>query len=594
MRRWSGGGAGKVSLCAETGGGLSVLVMNKAIGILLFLAAGQVEVAPARSPERQVVPVSIPWDVGLGSNVYVVGSHADAGAWNPVSAHKLRWTSGNVWTGQIAVQKGTTLEYKFISRSGASNQYCNGANVSWEAGANRTSVVAAASAAPYSGKTIYYYSSWTNATLVTASSNAYPFTQLGTGRTGGEFLYRVTGVPEEGEGLEFALTGNGAWDKPPSGDGWGAEGNYYTTLDAFLVQDGQLYNYWPSNTVSAPRAETSYVNSSYAAITGRTIRIYLPRGYDSHPWKRYPVIYMQDGQNMADPANPGGTGSWQADATARREISQGRMREVIIVGVDNIPNYRRTEYEPNGDTYPAEVPGIANEYLKFLVDNVRPTLDYNYRTLPDLRNTLVGGSSMGGIFSLYAGFETNVFGGVLAMSPAVTRAPNYKATLAGKPKRPLRIYMDTGTDEKQVGTLPGGYYWDDPWSAYDSLLAIGYAPGGDLMMSIGCGHAHNEYAWRTRLPDAFRFLLNVRDDPNTIALDNLPPSLGSVTIAGPGTFPTLQQNSYQLQVCNNLIQQAWTNDGSSVLETRPWGTLSVTSAVTTNLALWRIAAQPAP
>ena len=566
-----------------------------AVLLILFLLGVVVDVAPARSPERQVVPVSTTWDVGSGSNVYVVGSHADAGAWNPVSAHKLRWTSGNVWTGQIAVQKGTTLEYKFISRSGASNQYCNGANVTWEAGANRTSVVVAASAAPFSGKTIYYYSSWTNATLVTASSNAYPFTQVGAGRTGGEFLYRVTGVPEEGEGLEFALTGNGAWDKPPVGDGWGAEGNYFTTLDAFLVQDGQLYNYWPSNTVSAPRVETRLVNSSYdPPITARTAYIYLPRGYDSHPWKRYPVIYMQDGQNMADPANPGGTGSWQADATARREISQGRIREVIMVGVANEPTARRSDYNPPSDTYPGESAGRADIYLKFLLNNVRPTLDYNYRTLPDFRNTLVGGSSMGGIFSLYAGFETNVFGGVLAMSPAVTRAPNYKATLASKPKRPLRIYMDTGTDEKQVGTLPGGYYWDDPWSAYDSLLAIGYAPGEDLMMRIGCSHAHNEYAWRTRLPDAFRFLLNVRDDPNAIALAIFPTDLRSVSLAGPGAFPSLQQGSYQLQVCHSLSQQNWTNDGSAVLETRPWGTLAVTSTVTTNVVLWRIVAQPAP
>lgn len=557
--------------------------------MLMMLATGAI----ARSPEHEVVSFSTTWDVGSGNNVYVVGDHSEFGAWNPVNSIKLRWTSGNVWTGQVAVQKGTALNYKFILRNGASNQYCNGANVTWEAGANRTNITTAAPLAPYSGKTVFYYSSWTNPILITSSSNAYPFSRIRAGRTAGEYLYRANGVPEEGEALEFALNGETGWDKPPSGDGWGSDGNYYTKLDVFLVQDGQIYNYWPSNSVSTPRVESSYVNSSYAAITGRTIHIYLPRGYDSHPWKRYPVIYMQDGQNMADPASPGGTGSWQADVTARREISQGRMREVIVVGIDNIPNYRHTEYEPNGDTYPGEVSGVAREYLNFLVNNVRPTLDYNYRTLSDFRNTLVGGSSMGGIFSIYAGFETNVFGGVLAMSPAVTRAPNYKSTLASKSKRPLRIYLDTGTDENQVGTLPGGYYWDDPWSANDSFMAIGYAPNQDLMMRIGCGHAHTESSWRARLPNAFRFLLNVGDDPNLLAQETFSTDLKQVGVSGPGAFSTQQQFTYQLQAAGDLQSgNAWSNIGSSVLATNPWGTLTLSNTIAAPVVLWRIAAKP--
>ena len=562
--------------------------------LLLALLAGAT-VATARSPDRVIIPVSVTWDVGAGNNAYVVGSHPDLGSWNPVSAHKLRWTSGNVWTGQVAVQKGTALEYKFIARNGASNQFCNGANVTWEAGANRTTNTPSSAAAPYTGKTVFYYSSWTSATLVTASSNAYPFTRMGEGRTAGEYLHRVDGVPEEGEGLEFAINGSlggvSGWDKPPSGDGWGSNGNYYTTLDVFLLQDGQLFNYWPSNPVSAPRVETRSVGSSYPTITGRTIRIYLPRGYDSHPWKRYPVIYMQDGQNMADPASPGGTGSWQFDVTAARETRQGRMRETIVVGIDNIPNYRRTEYNPNGDTYPGEVSGLAWDYLRFLVDNVRPTLDFNYRTLNDPRNTLVGGSSMGGIFSLYAGFETNVFGGVLAMSPAVTRAPNYKAALPGKPKRPLRVYLDTGTDENQVGTLPGGYYWDDPWSAYDSMLVIGYAPGDNLMMRIGCGHTHTESSWRARLPDAVRFLLDVRDDANLLAQDTWPPRLATVNPQGPGAFSTQRQFAYQLQATSDFTQ--WNPVGASVLETQAWSSVALTGTAASAVA-WRVVAQPSP
>jgi hypothetical protein len=111
--------------------------------IVLAVLAGSAA-AQARSPERVTFPVSITWDVGPGNNVYLVGSHPDVGSWNPVNAHKLRWTSGNNWTGQVAVQAGTALEYKFIYRNGASNQYCNGANVVWEGGANRTTNLPAA------------------------------------------------------------------------------------------------------------------------------------------------------------------------------------------------------------------------------------------------------------------------------------------------------------------------------------------------------------------------------------------------------------------------------------------------------------------
>ena len=540
------------------------------------------DAAFGRSPEREVISFSTTWDVGIGNNVHVVGNHPGIGSWDPVGSIKLRWTSGNVWVGQAAIQKGTALEYKFIQRNGASNQYCNGANVTWEAGANRTTNVSAATSAPYTGKTVYYYSSWTNVNLITATSNAYGMVQVGPGRTPGEYMYRADGVGEEGEGIEFAMNGNLAgvngWDKPPVASGWGAAGNYYTTLDAFLLQDGNIFNYWPSNTVSAPRVETRYVESGYPPISGRTVRIILPRGYDSHPWKRYPVIYFQDGQNLTNGANPGDTGAWDADLTSLRETSQGRMREVIIVGVDNYPERRRWEYNPLGDTYPGELAGRADLYLKFLVDNVRPTLDVNYRTLNDSRNTFIGGSSMGGICSIYAGFETNVFGGILAMSPAVTRAPNYKATLASKPKRGMRIYMDTGTSEGQIGTLPGGYYWDDPWDAYNSFLAIGYAPNEDLMMRIGCGHGHNEAAWRARLPDAFRFLFDVRDDPNRIAQQQWPVTMQTTGVNAPIQLKTQRQIAYQLQATGDVANGVWSNASPEYLETDAWNDVALTNS----------------
>lgn len=529
----------------------------------------------AASPDREVLPVSIVWNVGFGSNVYVTGGHPDLGNWTPTGAVKLRWTSGNLWTGRIAVQKGVTLAYKFIARSGASNQHCNGANVLWEPDPNRTNHVAPAPAAPFAGKSIYYYSGWTNAFLHYASGGntnffSIPLVNIGPGREPGESLYHASGFGEAGEWIQFVLTNSlGQIDRAPYTNGVGFLGrDYWTPLDAFVLQQGQLYSYWPSNTVSAQRFESRYVDSSYPPISGRTVRIILPRGYDSHPWKRYPVIYFQDGQNLTNGANPGGTGAWNADVTSTIEISQGRMREAIIVGVDNYPERRRWEYNPPGDTYPGELPGRADAYLQFLINNVRPTIDTHYRTLNDPRNTLIGGSSMGGICSLYASLETNVFGGVLAMSPAVTRAPNYNASLPGKPKRETRIYMDTGTDEGQIGTLPGGYYWDEPWSAYDHLLTIGYVPNLDLLMRIGCGHGHNEAAWRARLPGAFRFLLDVRDEPNRLAHLSAPPALR-----------TLQREGTQLTAGHDALAHQRYELDSAPSPAGPWTPVATTAPI---------------
>ena len=572
-------------------------------GTALAFAFSPAPNAQARSPDREVVSFSVTWDVGLGNNVHVVGGHPDVGNWSPVDSVKLRWTPGNVWTGRVAVQNGTELAYKFISRNSASNQYCNGANASWEPDPNRTNRIAAAPPPPFAGKTIFYYSGWSNVSVLYASGTntnflAAAMTNTGPGRNPGEFLHRVDGVGVAGASIQFVFTdGQGGFDKSPFPTGVGATGNdYLTPLDAFLVQDGQLYNYWPAATVAGPRQEIWSVGSTHPPIDGRNIVIVLPRGYDAHPWKHYPVVYFTDGQNITNGANVFGNGSWEADTIAHREAAGGRMREVILVGVYNYPERRRWEYNPLGDTYVSNNPGRADAYLQFLINNVRPTLDFNFRTLNDRRNTFAAGSSMGGIFSLYAGFETNVFGGVLAMSPALTRAPNYKAALASKPRQPMRVYLDTGTDEGQVGTLPGGYYWDDPWNAYDSLLAIGYVPNLDLLMRIGCGQGHNETAWRTRLPTAFRFLLDARDEPNRLAHDIQPPGFRGVSRQDGHLVldhEALARHRYEVDAAPSP-DGPWTPVATTAPISTAWAYPAATGSATAVSALLRLRAIPDP
>lgn len=549
--------------------------MKRWLGIAFWFAATAGTLADGEA--RGVLSFTIVSNVGVGRSVFVVGNQADLGNWSPVDAVKLRYTAGDVWTGQVAVRRGAAVEYKFISRTDTSNEYCNAGNVQWSAGANLATSTPPLGAAYYTGKTAYYYSGWTQVFLLASTDGVnfvdHPLTQVSTGRFAGEFLYRGAGIGSAGGSLEFVMhNGAGGYDKAPYG-GYG-NSNYFTRLDAFVLQGGGVYNYWPAPSVSAPWIINTHVFSTVSGVTGRGARIYLPRGYAEHTGRRYPVLYMQDGTNVFDPGSA--NGSWSADATATREISQGRLRETILVALDNIPDYRRSEYNPPTDTYVDQPAGTADKFLQYLFQNVRPTLDVNYRTLTNRANTLIGGSSMGGIFSIYAAYETNVFGGVLAMSPALTRAPNFMASLAGMSRQPIRIYLDTGSAEGQVGTSPGGDYWGKPWEGYDIFLSQGYAVNEDLLMRIGCGHQHNEDAWRERLPAALAFLLDVRDEPSPLLAATHPVPLGG-SPTGILNVPTLRRHAYRLETASNLAEIAWTAISISAVETLPWGETALTS-----------------
>jgi len=144
--------------------------------------------------DRVDMPFSITWDVGFGSNVYVVGNHPDLGEWDPTLAHKLRWTSGNVWTGQVGIASGAAIEFKYIARDGGADSHCDPDNVVWEPGDNRLFSTPTRPPPPASGKTIYYYSGWTSAVLVVISPTGHAsrvMNPVGPGRSSDETLLKL-------------------------------------------------------------------------------------------------------------------------------------------------------------------------------------------------------------------------------------------------------------------------------------------------------------------------------------------------------------------------------------------------------------------
>jgi predicted alpha/beta superfamily hydrolase len=233
----------------------------------------------------------------------------------------------------------------------------------------------------------------------------------------------------------------------------------------------------------------------------REIIVYIPAGYDLEPERRYPVLYMQDGQNLFDPATSFVPGKpWRMDQTAEVCIREGRVEPVIIVGIYNAGEKRIKEYTPVKDA--KRQGGQADKYLRAITEVIKPFIDLNYRTLPGAHNTGIGGSSLGGLFTLYAGLECpEVFGKLSAMSPSAWWAKRaiikmYEEAVL-KPR--LSIWLDIGTREG-LDTL------EDARRLRDVLKARGWIEGNDLKYFEAHDAAHEETAWAERVAPMLEFL----------------------------------------------------------------------------------------
>ena len=510
------------------------------LGLGLLMGSAFAFAGPADIP----VTFQITTNTTLGDSIFVLGNIPQLSNSNMINAIKLVPSSciGSVctWSASIGILQGTSYEYKFVKRGDCATCYSNPSNGTYEPGANRTGSTPAGPPAPWSGKTVFYYSSWSSVSLLysnTATANfvVQPMLAVGPGRGGTEKLWRADAINRAGEtNLVFVFTDNlGHYDNP---DGIGGR-NYETPLDAMFVQDGQVYNYWPPPFVSTNRVETFTLNSTNLA--SRTIRVYLPRGYNENTAKRYPVLYMHDGQNLFLGMGP--FGCWNADTNANNLIRFSKMRETIIVGVDNSSD-RFCEYAPPGCTYSQCNTPRGDKYASLLVDELKPIIDANYRTLPDPDDTGVLGSSLGGLISAYLGWQrSGTFHKIGAMSSSFDICFPIPSPDS---KRPIRIYLDSGNMDAQ-GTVGSS---DDLLSTVgerDKLMQNGYAFNLDLDHTIGYGHWHNEQWWNARSPRCFTFLFPTSDEPDTVLDAATPPRITNLQLAGPSNVVTW--TSYRLR-----------------------------------------------
>lgn len=234
----------------------------------------------------------------------------------------------------------------------------------------------------------------------------------------------------------------------------------------------------------------------------RNVLVYLPPGYAEHGTKRYPVLYMNDGQNMFDGATSFVRGEeWGLDESAEELIREREIEPVIIVAVYNTGHDRIEEYTPSVDPK-LKKGGRADLYGRLIIEELKPLIDGSYRTRAGPGHTGLGGSSLGGLVSLYLAFKyPQVFGSVLAMSPSVwwDRGMIIERVKALPLKPSTRIWLDIGTKE-------GRHTTRNVRLLRDALTRKGWRAGADLGYFEDKNGTHNEVSWGQRSPRALRFL----------------------------------------------------------------------------------------
>ena len=238
----------------------------------------------------------------------------------------------------------------------------------------------------------------------------------------------------------------------------------------------------------------------------RDVLVYVPPGYNEDPERRYPVLYMQDGQNLMNSEEAFGGVAWSADETAHRLVLEGQVEPVIIVGIyntgDRLNEYTHVKAEKGKMRGQG---GRADDYGRMIIEELKPFIDREYRTKPEREYTGLGGSSLGGLVSMYLGLKRpDVFSRLAVMSPSAWWANNQIIRDVARlgERLPLRIWLDIGKEEgpkikHQVRALK------------EILLANGWEMGADFAYMEVPEARHEESAWAARFGDVLRFLYPV-------------------------------------------------------------------------------------
>lgn len=238
-----------------------------------------------------------------------------------------------------------------------------------------------------------------------------------------------------------------------------------------------------------------------SAVLGNTrqLTVYLPAGYDEHPERRYPVLYMQDGQNLFDAERAYVPGQhWRVAEAADAAIGERTASPMIIVGIDHAGVDRADEYTPVRDAK-HKTGGKGDRYGRMLAEELKPLIDARFRTLPDRENTAIAGSSLGGLLTLHLVLtRSDVFGRAAAMSPSIWWGDRAVLKTLDAYDGPVpRLWMDIGGREGMEALT-------DARSTRDRIAGKGW--GESFRFHEDRRADHSERAWANRIRMVLEFL----------------------------------------------------------------------------------------
>jgi predicted alpha/beta superfamily hydrolase len=298
--------------------------------------------------------------------------------------------------------------------------------------------------------------------------------------------------------IEYKYT-LGSWQKEGADASGRPLSNFIIRADRdTIINDNVLF--WLNGTARKNSGQITgtvkyHLKMEGKGIAQRDIIVWLPPCYALNKDVRYPVLYMQDGQNIFDPATSSFGVDWQIDEIADSLIRNKIIDPVIVVGIYNTKD-RMAEYTSGT---------AGSAYMDFVVNIVKPLIDSNYRTLSDRNNTFAGGSSAGGTISFMLIWNyPSVFSRAICMSPAfkiqnidiVKDVSGYTGM-----KKDLVIYIDNGGKGLEERLQPG---IDEMIKALENK---GYVKGKDYFLISAPEAEHNEAAWAKRMPGAIKLIM---------------------------------------------------------------------------------------
>jgi len=324
-------------------------------------------------------------------------------------------------------------------------------------------------------------------------------------------VWRITLMLQPGSEIEYKLT-RGNWERVEK-DSFGRdiENRFYTVQSVKDTVRISVFRWGAGIVVSTVRGYVEIVDNFLIPQLDkrRTLRIFLPYDYDTDNSRRYPVIYMHDGQNLFDDSTAF-SGEWRIDETLMAIFDENPKMGFLVVGIDNGPD-RLSEYSPwpfHFGHYHSS--GDGKKYAAFLAETLKPYIDIHYRTLSEPENTMIAGSSMGGLISLYTGLTfPEKFGLIGAMSSTFSdvvvgyQLKAYIQSKRGEIPEHLRIYMDIGTQES--AETPPEKEVEANKQVYELLKDI-LPDSTGLTLRVIPGGKHQESDWRERFPGMLRWL----------------------------------------------------------------------------------------